>query len=55
VPNADVVKHNPVGRTPALSFKGMDLFDYPLICEYLDSQHGGRKLLLRKGRERWWR
>ena len=24
-----------------------------VICEYLDSQHRGRKLLPRKGRERW--
>jgi len=31
----------------------MDLFDSPVICEYLDSLHKGRKLLPRKGRERW--
>jgi glutathione S-transferase len=31
----------------------MDLFDSPVICEYLDSHHKGRKLLPRKGRERW--
>lgn len=53
VPNDDVVKHNPVGKVPALSVKGMELFDSPVICEYLDSQHRGRKLLPRKGRERW--
>ena len=52
-PNADVVKHNPIGKVPALSVKGMDLFNSPVICEYLDSQHRGRKLLPRKGRERW--
>jgi glutathione S-transferase len=52
-PNADVDKHNPVGKIPALSVKGMDLFDSPVICEYLDSQHKGRKLFPRKGRERW--
>jgi glutathione S-transferase len=52
-PNADVDKHNPVGKIPALSVKGMDLFDSPVICEYLDSHHKGRKLLPRKGRERW--
>ena len=51
--NADVDKHNPIGKIPALSVKGMDLFDSPVICEYLDSQHKGRKLLPRKGRERW--
>jgi glutathione S-transferase len=42
VPNADVVKHNPIGKVPALSVKGMDLFDSPVICEYLDSLHKGR-------------
>src|SRR3974390_659237 len=52
-PNADGDKHNPVGKIPVLSVKGMDLFDSPVICEYLDSQHKGRKLLDRKGRDRW--
>ena len=52
-PNADVDKHNPIGKIPALSVKGMDLFDSPVICEYLDHQHKGRKLLPRKGRDRW--
>jgi glutathione S-transferase len=52
-PNADVDKHNPVGKIPVLSVKGIDLFDSPVICEYLDNQHKGRKLLPRKGRDRW--
>jgi len=52
-PNADVDKHNPIGKIPALSIKGLDLFDSPVICEYLDSQNKGRKLFPRKGRERW--
>ena len=43
----------PIGKIPALSVKGMDLFDSPVICEYLDSLHKGRKLLPRRGRERW--
>ena len=51
--NADVDKHNPIGKIPALSVKGMDLFDSPVICGYLDHQHKGRKLLPRKGRDRW--
>jgi len=51
--NADVDKHNPIGKIPALSVKGMDLFDSPVICEYLDSQHKRRKLVPRKGRDRW--
>src|SRR5260370_22349364 len=52
-PNADVSKHNPVGKVPALSVKGMDLLDSPLICEYLDSKHEGRSLVPRKGKSRW--
>src|SRR5882724_7197046 len=52
-PNADVDKHNPVGKIPVLSVKGIDLFDSPVICEYLDNQHKSRKLLARKGRDRW--
>jgi glutathione S-transferase len=52
-PNADVDKHNPIGKIPALSVKGMDLFDSPVICEYLDTHHKGRKLFPRKGRGRW--
>jgi len=52
-PNADVDKHNPIGKIPALSVKGIDLFDSPVICEYLDSHHKGRKLFPRKGRDRW--
>ena len=27
VPNADVDKHNPIGKIPALSVKGIDLFE----------------------------
>jgi glutathione S-transferase len=42
-----------VVKIPVLSVKGMDLFDSPVICEYLDNQHKGRKLLARKGRDRW--
>jgi glutathione S-transferase len=52
-PNNDVDRHNPIGKVPALAVKGMNLFDSPVICEYLDSQHKGRKLFPRKGRERW--
>jgi glutathione S-transferase len=52
-PNADVDKHNPIGKIPALSVKGMDLFDSPVICEYLDSLHEGQKLFPSSGPERW--
>jgi glutathione S-transferase len=52
-PNADVAKHNPLGKVPTLSVKGMDLLDSPVICEYLDGRHKKHKLLPRKGRDRW--
>jgi glutathione S-transferase len=51
--NAEVDRHNPIGKIPALSVKGMDLFDSAVIAEYLDHQHKGRKLFPRKGRSRW--
>src|SRR5260221_4992795 len=51
--NADVDKHNPIGKIPALSVNRIDLFDSPVICEYLDSQHKGRKHFPHKVRDRW--
>jgi glutathione S-transferase len=33
-PNADVEKHNPIGKIPALSVKGMDLFDSPVMAHF---------------------
>ena len=51
--NDDVTRHNPIGKIPVLSVKGMDLFDSPVICEYLDDRHKKRRLLPRKGRGRW--
>jgi len=52
--NMEFRKINPLGKIPALVLDdGSALFDSPVICEYLDSQHRGRKFLPRKGRERW--
>jgi glutathione S-transferase len=51
--SAEVDKHNPIGKIPVLTTKGLDLFDSPVICEYLDSEHKGRRLFPRKGRDRW--
>lgn len=52
-PNKDIDKRNPVGKIPALSADGLDLFDSAVICEYLDSKHKGRRLYPAKGKARW--
>jgi glutathione S-transferase len=45
---------NPLGKIPALiTDAGQALFDSPVICEYLDAQFGGRKLLPAGGDRRW--
>lgn len=42
----DLGEFNPIGKVPALLLESGDvLFDSPVICEYLDSLHQGRKLL----------
>ncbi len=44
-PNETVHLYNPLTKLPALTTdSGMNLFDSPLICEYLDSLHKGPKL-----------
>ena len=53
-PDTDLPKDNPIGKVPALVTDGGEvLFDSPVICEYLDSLHGGRKLFPASGGERW--
>lgn len=53
-PDTDLPKDNPIGKVPALVTDGGEtLFDSPLICEYLDSLHGGRKLFPPSGGDRW--
>src|SRR4051812_6533060 len=50
----DIVPFNPLGKIPALVLDdGSVLFDSPVICEYLDAQFGGGKLLPAKGKERF--
>jgi glutathione S-transferase len=45
---------NPLCRVPTLVLAdGSTLFDSPVICEYLDSLHEGRKLFPPSGWERW--
>jgi glutathione S-transferase len=45
---------NPLGKIPALiTDSGQVLYDSPVICEYLDAEFGGRKLLPAGGERRW--
>ena len=53
-PSPDVAKDNPLIKVPALVLDdGQTLFDSPVICEYLDSLHGGAKLFPASGPARW--
>src|SRR5262245_9013375 len=53
-PNHDVLRDNPLGRIPTLvTDDGAILFDSAVICEYLDSLHGGPRLFPPAGAERW--
>ena len=53
-PNTDIRTVNPLGKVPALETQdGAVLFDSPVICEYLDSLHGGDKLFPADGAARW--
>jgi len=53
-PNADMQKDNPLIKVPALVLdSGEALYDSPVICEYLDSLHGGAKLFPPSGAARW--
>ena len=50
----DVDKANPVKKIPALDTDdGLTLFDSPVVCEYLDSQHSGPKMFPEAGKARW--
>ncbi|NNG05068.1 MAG: glutathione S-transferase [Inquilinus sp.] len=52
--DTDLPASNPLGKVPALELDdGTVLFDSPVICEYLDSLHGGTKLFPAAGPARW--
>ncbi|MCC6471601.1 MAG: glutathione S-transferase N-terminal domain-containing protein [Alphaproteobacteria bacterium] len=52
--DTDIGRDNPLGKVPALTTDdGHVLFDSPVICEYLDSLHGGAKLFPPAGPARW--
>ena len=51
---SDLRDQNPLGKIPVLvTDDGQVLFDSPVICEYLDSLHGGHKLFPEAGNVRW--
>ena len=53
-PATDIQDDNPLGKVPALTLDdGTVLCDSPLICEHLDSLHGGEPLIPAAGPERW--
>lgn len=53
-PATDVGKDNPLGKVPALILDdGTVLYDSPVICEYLDGLHKGKKLFPAEGKARW--
>jgi len=47
-------RENPLSKIPALVLDdGTSLYDSPVICEYLDGLHEGRKLIPASGEARW--
>jgi len=53
-PGSEVAKDNPLGKVPCLiADDGQALYDSPVICEYLDSLHGGPKFFPPAGAARW--
>jgi glutathione S-transferase len=52
-PNPAVMAYNPFGKIPTLVLDdGTAIYDSLVICAYLDTLHGGRKLFPDKGAER---
>lgn len=52
-PHGDLARENPLVKIPALSTDLGTLYDSAVICEYLDSLHGGKTLFPKSGAERW--
>jgi glutathione S-transferase len=52
-PNLELGRENPLNKVPCLlTDDGLVLYDSPVICEYLDAQHNGRKWFP-AGTQRW--
>jgi len=53
-PSTDLPRDNPLGKVPTLIADGGEaLYDSPVICEYLDTQHDGLKLFPSPRGARW--
>ena len=49
-----LLANNPLSKVPTLiTDEGLVLFDSPVVCEYLDTLHGGERLIPLEGTERW--
>lgn len=49
-----ITPFNPLGKIPALVIdEDRVIFDSPVICEYLDAEFGGHRLLAASGPQRW--
>jgi glutathione S-transferase len=54
VRNEHVLAENPLGKVPVLVRPdAASIFDSDVICAYLDTLHGGRKLIPAEGEVRW--
>jgi len=52
--NEQVFAENPLGKVPVLVRPGLSpLFDSDVICAYLDTLHGGRRVIPSQGEARW--
>ena len=53
-PNVPLLDDNPLGKIPTLVLEdGRILYDSPVICEYLDTLHGGKRFFPQSGDEKW--
>ena len=53
-PNIPLMDDNPLAKIPTLVLEdGTILYDSPVICEYLDTLHGGKRLFPQAGSEKW--
>jgi glutathione S-transferase len=53
-PHRELMRENPLGKIPTLTTgDGKVLFDSIVICEYLDSLHGGPRLFPQEPESRW--
>lgn len=51
--DTDLADDNPIGKVPTLiDDDGNQVFDSPVICEYLDGMHGGARLIPAEGKAR---